>query len=88
MDHLHKLQVLDNEAKKFWLVILTSLSALIIITFWVFYLNATIVAVNDPPKLGVWQVFKAGLGVIGEKVEFGLANSYVYFSQGKRIDIK
>lgn len=86
-NYIEKLQNLDQEAKKIWLIVLTTVSAVILIAFWLFYLNATVLAVNEVEKPGFLQVFKTGLNVVGEKVEFGLANSYIYFSQGRKVDI-
>ncbi len=87
MNYIYRLQNLDNDSKKVCLVVLTAISVVVVVTLWLFYLNATVVAVDEPEKPGFWRVFKTGLGVVGEKVEFGLANSYIYFSQGKKINL-
>lgn len=87
-NYIEKLQGLDEDAKKIWLIVLTAVSVVIVVTLWLFYLNATVLAVHEKEKPGFLQVFKTGLNVVGEKVEFGLANSYIYFSQGKKLQIK
>ena len=87
MHYINRLQNLDNDLKKVWLVALTVASLVIVVTLWLFYLNATVLAVNEIERPGFWQVFKTGLNVVGERVEFGLANSYIYFSQGKQINL-
>ena len=60
-------------------------SALFPILFlWAIYLNFTLVAVNDfnsQAQVSNWDIFKTGLNVIGGKVEYGLANSYVFFHE-------
>jgi len=76
------LQKKDESVKRRWLVFLTAVTTVLIVIFWIFYLKATLVAVEDPynpPAPGTWDIFKNGLTVIGEKVETGLANSYLFF---------
>ena len=87
MNYIEKIQSLDEDAKRLWLVLLTIATTIVVILFWMIYLNATVLAVDETPKPTTWQIFKKGLGVVGEKVEYGLANSYIYFTQPKKIDI-
>ncbi len=81
---ISELQQLDENSKKKWLFGLTAISVVIILLLWAIYLNATVVAVNDynaQTKVSNWDVFKTGLEVVGDKVEYGLANSYVFFHE-------
>ncbi len=79
-----ELQELDEGSKKKWLFGLTTISVVIILLLWAMYLNVTVVAVdtrNAPTRVSNWNVFKTGLEVIGDKIEYGLANSYVFFHE-------
>ena len=81
---ISELQQLDENSKKRWLWGLTAVSVIVILFLWALYLNATVVAVNDPnphPQISSLDIFKTGLNVIGGKVEYGLANSYVFFHE-------
>ena len=88
MIYIQKLQNLEEDVKRLWLIFLTILTTVVVILFWMIYLNATVLAVDEVPKPTTWQIFKKGISVVGEKVEYGLANSYIYFTQGKQINIK
>ena len=83
MFKIKELQQLDESSKKRWLLILTSISVVVVLVLWAFYLNATVVSVNNVNTKHVsnWDIFKTGLNVIGGKVEYGLANSYVFFHE-------
>jgi len=81
-EFINQLQAKDGADKKRWLVGLTTVTTIIVIIFWLMYLNATLVAVvdpNNPPDPGAWDIFKTGLAVVSEKVEIGLANSALFF---------
>ena len=77
-----ELRGLDEASKRKWFLGLTAASTLIVVFLWAVYLNATVASVGDDQRrsqLSNWDVFKAGLSVVADKAESGLANSYVFF---------
>jgi hypothetical protein len=89
-----QLRQLDESIKKKLFFGLTAVSTLIVIFLWTAYLNMTVASIDDGSRrssLSNVDVFRAGLAVIADKVELGLANSYVFFhnklSQGKTFTI-
>ena len=89
-----KLQNLDELAKRKWLVGLTSITVVLVVILWGFYLSWTIEAVGNPNvirKPSAWDIFNKGLEVVGSKVETGLANSYTFFynkaAQGNTFEV-
>ena len=78
---IFELQQLDEQSKMKWLLGMTALTVALVIFLWVIYLNATVASVDDSKnnQFSNWDVFKAGLVTISEKVESGVINSYLFF---------
>jgi hypothetical protein len=90
---ISRIQESDENTKKKWLIILSSISSVIVIGLWAVYLNfttASITAVNpmQEKKPGFFKVFFTGASVVGDKATTGLANSYVYFSDKTKSENK
>lgn len=86
---------MSHAVKRRQLIWLSAASTALIVIMWIFYMQKTFTAAPaDPAKAaepGALAVFKTGLAKIGETVETGLVNSYLYFhtvaSEGKTFTI-
>ena len=67
----------DEETKKRWLVILTSAAMILIISFWIIYLNLTIKNLSQKEENAgqFWGTMKVGLGVIYQKTASELSQA-------------
>ena len=74
---LKEIQTSDQKTKRRWLVIMTALVMVIVISLWLVYLNQ-IVRPSPQESLpdtsaGNWQIFKNGLRVAFESIRDGLS---------------
>ncbi len=78
---LVKLQNSSEQTKKRWLIGLSAASMILIIIFWLSFLNSAIdrVATPQPEEIsgiGFWQVFKTGLTTIGGSMKENAGNLF------------
>lgn len=78
-DFLIKLPERDEETRKMWLVILTSFSMVVVITFWAVYLDYEIPSLSRPVVVetagseNFLAVLESGAGVVSEKTGLKLS---------------
>ncbi|KKR89204.1 MAG: hypothetical protein UU85_C0004G0044 [Candidatus Wolfebacteria bacterium GW2011_GWA2_42_10] len=81
-----KIQAADESVKKRWLFIMSAVSAVIVIGFWLIYLRYSIEAVgnhSDKAEIGFWRIFKTGLKAIAIQVKEKFGN-LLYGAMGER----
>lgn len=68
-----KLQNSEDSIKKRWLIIMSGLAMIIIIAIWLVYLNNIMGNIekreNKQSETAFWQVFKTGLGIVGNSIK-------------------
>lgn len=83
MKFINKIQNSDETTKKLWLIIFSGISMAIVVSFWMFYLNAIVAKVESPKQVvsvqqaaapayqepGFLQIFGAGVKVIFDQVK-------------------
>ncbi len=74
-----KIQNSDEKSKKRWLVILSGISIIIVITAWAYYMNAFVLknpneAASQEIEVGFWPVFKTGLAVTAGNIKIKAKN--------------
>ncbi|MEK9154547.1 MAG: hypothetical protein AAB596_00515 [Patescibacteria group bacterium] len=71
--HLEKIQNSSESAKKIWLIALSSISAVLIIAFWLVYLNyffdRTVSKKTEKTEIGFWQIFSAGIKITSSSIK-------------------
>jgi len=70
---LKKIQNSDEATKKCWLIGVTAVSMVLIISLWLVYIKFTVESFTSSAQeqesvVGFWQIFKNGLKVISESV--------------------
>lgn len=67
--------------KRRLLIWLSALSIIAIILLWVLYLHWTIGSplYGEPAAVTTEDIFKTGLSAIGDTIEKGVVNAYIYF---------
>ncbi len=76
---IKKIQNSDENIKKKWLIVSSTISIILVIGLWLVYMNWTL---NLPDKTvqkqesetGFWQIFKTGLNVVGESIWNNIKN--------------
>lgn len=82
----HPLDDFNEESKRRLLILLTAVSVAVIIVLWVIYLTWSIGGLSQGRYVSdtnAGDIFKTGLRVIGEKIEAGIANTYIFFFHGQ-----
>ena len=94
---IHKLQNSDENTKKFWLILLSSLTMAVVVGGWVTYLNLTVAGVSsqigrtaevaveikeDAP--GIFAIFGAGVKTIYDEVRERLAKRSIIIENPQR----
>ncbi len=74
-----KIQNSDEKSKKRWLVILSGISIIIVITAWAYYMNAFVLknpneAASQEIEVGFWPVFKTGMAVTAGNIKIKAKN--------------
>ena len=86
---IEKLQKSNEATKKKWLIILTVLAMIVVIGFWLAYLNLTIpkmptkeVAMQtDQQKSGFFTIFKAGVDSVFSQIKERTKNAFNFFKE-------
>ncbi len=71
---IKRLQEADEATKKKWLIIMSGVTMVILIFFWLIYLKSAFVAIGPAPKEenqdSFWQTFIAGFSLIANQIKF------------------
>lgn len=70
---IEKLRNSDESAKMRWLIGLSAVAMVVIVSFWLVFLNYSIKTAgsseNQKSEIGFWRIFKAGLKVAGSSIK-------------------
>ncbi|MEK7634670.1 MAG: hypothetical protein AAB396_02210 [Patescibacteria group bacterium] len=95
---LKQIQESDEATKKKWLIIMTAVAMIIVISLWLVYINYSIKSVNDEAvaikteklesETDFLEVFKKGLSVVGNSAKEKIKNWGYGIMDGKTIMIE
>ncbi|AKM77966.1 MAG: hypothetical protein UX49_C0017G0002 [Candidatus Wolfebacteria bacterium GW2011_GWC2_46_275] len=71
--HIHRIRQSDQQTKRKWLILLSSITILLIVSLWVIYMRAVVFTGSDKNakedvRIGFWPVFKNGLTITGSSL--------------------
>ncbi len=70
---LENIQNSDETTKKRWLIGMTAVSMIIIVSLWLIYMKSTLGIVSRPENqetsVGFWQIFKNGLSIVSNSIK-------------------
>jgi hypothetical protein len=69
----------EEKTKRRQLFWLSTSSSVLIVVLWIFYMQASFGAGRTEAGKKIETTFNKGIAVIGETIETGLVNSYLYF---------
>lgn len=72
--HINRIRESDQQTKRRWLIILSSIAIVFVILLWVVYMRAFVFTGSDQNsqediRIGFWPVFKNGMTVTGSSVD-------------------
>lgn len=80
---IEKIQNSDETIKRRWLVGMTALAMVLVITLWLLYMNFTIKSIsfsqndfsqNQDHQTGSWEIFKTGLSITISSIKTEVQN--------------
>lgn len=93
LNKLKQIQESDETTKKKWLIIMTVAAMIIVISLWLVYINYSIKSVDngvgainlEKSETDFLEVFKKGLGVVGNSVKEKIKNFGYKIMGGKTV---
>lgn len=75
---IEKLRSSDESVKIRWLIGLSAVAMIVVVSFWLVYLNYSIKTAGDSEnqksEIGFWRIFKTGLKVAGDSIKSNIKN--------------
>ena len=95
-EKLKQIQESNEATKKKWLIIMTAVAIIIIISLWLVYINYSIKSVNngsmaveaEKSETGFLEIFKKGLGVVGNSAKEKIKNWGYKIMGGETINLE
>jgi hypothetical protein len=90
---LENIQNSDEATKKRWLIGVTSVSMVLIISLWLVYIKFTLESFTSSAQeqksvVGFWQIFKNGLTIVSQSIKEGIKTIISEITKGRTITIE
>jgi hypothetical protein len=90
---LNKIQNSNEAVKKRWLIGATAVSMILVVSFWLIYMQSTIQFSNNNIEkqesgVGFWQIFKNGLAIFSNSIKENIKMLFNEITQSRTITIE